>query len=68
MTMDSAPARHTGQGGTGHAGGSAFAPAAPAEPRRAVTAIHPRADPAPTGPAPPYGRSGPAAAKASPRC
>ncbi|MFJ3878434.1 exopolysaccharide biosynthesis polyprenyl glycosylphosphotransferase [Streptomyces sp. NPDC090077] len=41
MTMDSAPARHTGQGGTGHAGGSAFAPAAPAEPRRAVTAIHP---------------------------
>ncbi|MFF5704562.1 sugar transferase [Streptomyces sp. NPDC012794] len=41
MTMDSAPARHTGQGGTGHAGGSAFAPAAPAETRRAVTAIHP---------------------------
>ncbi|MCX5377850.1 sugar transferase [Streptomyces sp. NBC_00091] len=39
--MDSAPARHTGQGGTGHAGGSAFAPAAPAEARRAVTAIHP---------------------------
>ncbi|MFD8984474.1 exopolysaccharide biosynthesis polyprenyl glycosylphosphotransferase [Streptomyces sp. NPDC059564] len=39
--MDSAPARHTGQGGTGPAGGSAFAPAPPAEPRRAVTAIHP---------------------------
>lgn len=41
MTMDSAPARHTGQGGTGPAGGSAFAPAPPAEPRRAATAIHP---------------------------
>ncbi|MFJ1868025.1 exopolysaccharide biosynthesis polyprenyl glycosylphosphotransferase [Streptomyces sp. NPDC088097] len=40
--MDSAPARHTGQGGTGPAGGSAaFAPAPAAEARRAVTAIHP---------------------------
>lgn len=41
MTMDSAPARHGGQGGTGPAGGSAFAPAPPAEARRSVTAIHP---------------------------
>ncbi|MFD6879159.1 MULTISPECIES: exopolysaccharide biosynthesis polyprenyl glycosylphosphotransferase [unclassified Streptomyces] len=39
--MDSAPARHGGQGGTGPAGGSAFAPAPPAEARRSVTAIHP---------------------------
>ncbi|MEU6862696.1 exopolysaccharide biosynthesis polyprenyl glycosylphosphotransferase [Streptomyces sp. NPDC046876] len=37
MTMDSAPARHTGQGGTGRAGGSAGTTAVP----RAVTAIHP---------------------------
>ncbi|MFE2127283.1 exopolysaccharide biosynthesis polyprenyl glycosylphosphotransferase [Streptomyces amritsarensis] len=37
MTMDSAPARHTGQGGTGP-GSSAFAPAAA---RRSATAIHP---------------------------
>nr|WP_079191694.1 exopolysaccharide biosynthesis polyprenyl glycosylphosphotransferase [Streptomyces sp. CB00455] len=48
--MDSAPARHTGQGGTGPAGGSAFAPAPPAAARRSATAIHPprgpRADPA----------------------
>ncbi|MGW7437899.1 exopolysaccharide biosynthesis polyprenyl glycosylphosphotransferase [Streptomyces sp. NPDC054849] len=41
MTMDSAPARHTGQGGTGPAGGSAFAPAPHAAARRSVTAIHP---------------------------
>ncbi|WP_406183247.1 exopolysaccharide biosynthesis polyprenyl glycosylphosphotransferase [Streptomyces sp. NBC_01006] len=33
MTMDSAPARHTGQGGTGPAGTAAV--------RRSVTAIHP---------------------------
>ncbi|GGR89091.1 transferase [Streptomyces nojiriensis] len=50
MTMDSAPARHTGQGGTGPAGGGAFAPAPPAAARRSATAIHPprgpRADPA----------------------
>ncbi|WP_371681242.1 exopolysaccharide biosynthesis polyprenyl glycosylphosphotransferase [Streptomyces sp. NBC_01276] len=39
--MDSAPARHTGQGGTAPAGGGAFAPAPPAEARRAVPAIHP---------------------------
>ncbi|MGO4463506.1 sugar transferase [Streptomyces sp. M-16] len=48
--MDSAPARHTGQGGTAPAGGGALAPAPPAEARRAVPAIHPprgpRADPA----------------------
>ncbi|MFF2575959.1 sugar transferase [Streptomyces goshikiensis] len=47
MTMDSAPARHTGQGGTGPAGGSAGISTAL---RRSVTAIHPprrpRADPA----------------------
>ncbi|MFE2552943.1 exopolysaccharide biosynthesis polyprenyl glycosylphosphotransferase [Streptomyces sp. NPDC059355] len=46
MTMDSAPARHTGQGGTGPAGGTAGTAAV----RRSVTAIHPprrpRADPA----------------------
>ncbi|MFH7600192.1 hypothetical protein WDV06_34610, partial [Streptomyces racemochromogenes] len=54
MTMDSAPARHTGgQSGTGHPGGRAFASASPVAPpavapaaapattRRAVTAIHP---------------------------
>ncbi|MFJ3724022.1 exopolysaccharide biosynthesis polyprenyl glycosylphosphotransferase [Streptomyces sp. NPDC090045] len=41
MTMDSAPARHTGQGGTGPAGGSAFAPAPHAAARRSATAIHP---------------------------
>ncbi|MEJ8643971.1 hypothetical protein WKI68_26555 [Streptomyces sp. MS1.HAVA.3] len=41
MTMDSAPARHTGQGGTGPAGGSAFAPAPHATARRSATAIHP---------------------------
>ncbi|MGW7459844.1 exopolysaccharide biosynthesis polyprenyl glycosylphosphotransferase [Streptomyces sp. NPDC054797] len=41
MTMDSAPARHTGQGGTGPAGGSAFAPAPHAGARRSATAIHP---------------------------
>ncbi|WP_437184542.1 exopolysaccharide biosynthesis polyprenyl glycosylphosphotransferase [Streptomyces xanthophaeus] len=50
MTMDSAPARHTGQGGTGPTGGGAFAPAHPAAARRSATAIHPprgpRADPA----------------------
>ncbi|WP_436843998.1 exopolysaccharide biosynthesis polyprenyl glycosylphosphotransferase [Streptomyces subrutilus] len=40
MTMDSAPARHTGQGGTGPAGG-ALAPAPSATARRAATAIHP---------------------------
>ncbi|MET9324797.1 exopolysaccharide biosynthesis polyprenyl glycosylphosphotransferase [Streptomyces sp. NPDC003038] len=39
--MDSAAARHTGQGGTGPVGGSAFAPASPAEARRSATAIHP---------------------------
>ncbi|XKJ41714.1 exopolysaccharide biosynthesis polyprenyl glycosylphosphotransferase [Streptomyces sp. 147326] len=39
--MDSAPARHTGQGGTGPAGGSAFAPAPHAAARRSATAIHP---------------------------
>ncbi|MER6196867.1 exopolysaccharide biosynthesis polyprenyl glycosylphosphotransferase [Streptomyces sp. NPDC001586] len=39
--MDSAPARHTGQGGTGPAGGSAFAPAPHAAGRRSATAIHP---------------------------
>ncbi|MGW0365261.1 exopolysaccharide biosynthesis polyprenyl glycosylphosphotransferase [Streptomyces sp. NPDC002990] len=39
MTMDSAPARHTGQGGTGPVGGRAFAPASPAEARRSVTAL-----------------------------
>ncbi|WP_446593376.1 exopolysaccharide biosynthesis polyprenyl glycosylphosphotransferase [Streptomyces sp. LARHCF249] len=38
--MDSAPARHTGQGGTGPAGG-ALAPAPNAAARRAATAIHP---------------------------
>ncbi|MEV6679929.1 sugar transferase [Streptomyces erythrochromogenes] len=38
--MDSAPARHTGQGGTG-TGGSAFAPAPHAAARRSATAIHP---------------------------
>ncbi|MFI7354762.1 exopolysaccharide biosynthesis polyprenyl glycosylphosphotransferase [Streptomyces avidinii] len=41
MTMDSAPARHTGQGGTGPTGGSAFAPAPHAAARRSATAIHP---------------------------
>ncbi|MFB0626371.1 exopolysaccharide biosynthesis polyprenyl glycosylphosphotransferase [Streptomyces sp. AB3(2024)] len=41
MTMDSAPARHTGQGATAPAGGGAFAPAPPAEARRTVPAIHP---------------------------
>lgn len=41
MTMDSAPARHTGQGGTGPAGGSAFAPAPHVAARRSATAIHP---------------------------
>ncbi|WP_206309852.1 sugar transferase [Streptomyces sp. A0592] len=40
MTMDSAPARHSGQGGTGP-GGSAFAPAPHAAARRSATAIHP---------------------------
>ncbi|MFD3542792.1 exopolysaccharide biosynthesis polyprenyl glycosylphosphotransferase [Streptomyces sp. NPDC058662] len=49
MTMDSAPARHTGQGGTGPASGSAFAPSPQATARRSATAIHPprgpRADP-----------------------
>uniref|UniRef100_A0AAU2K4P7 Exopolysaccharide biosynthesis polyprenyl glycosylphosphotransferase n=1 Tax=Streptomyces sp. NBC_00049 TaxID=2903617 RepID=A0AAU2K4P7_9ACTN len=39
--MDSAPARHTGQGGTGPAGGSAFAPAPHVAARRSATAIHP---------------------------
>ncbi|MFD4150980.1 sugar transferase, partial [Streptomyces goshikiensis] len=47
MTMDSAPARHTGQGGTGPVGASAGNSTAI---RRSVTAIHPprrpRADPA----------------------
>ncbi|MFJ3975253.1 exopolysaccharide biosynthesis polyprenyl glycosylphosphotransferase [Streptomyces sp. NPDC090021] len=38
--MDSAPARHTGQGGTGP-GGSAFAPAPHGAARRSATAIHP---------------------------
>ncbi|WP_443047471.1 exopolysaccharide biosynthesis polyprenyl glycosylphosphotransferase [Streptomyces sp. NBC_00354] len=46
MTMDSAPARHTGQGGTGPAGSTGGTAAV----RRSVTAIHPprrpRADPA----------------------
>ncbi|MFD9376313.1 sugar transferase [Streptomyces sp. NPDC059999] len=41
MTMDSAPARHPGQGGTGPAGSSAFAPAPHTPARRSVTAIHP---------------------------
>ncbi|WP_420713020.1 MULTISPECIES: exopolysaccharide biosynthesis polyprenyl glycosylphosphotransferase [unclassified Streptomyces] len=41
MTMDSAPARHTGQGGTGPTGAGAFAPAHPAATRRSATAIHP---------------------------
>ncbi|MFD8952689.1 exopolysaccharide biosynthesis polyprenyl glycosylphosphotransferase [Streptomyces xanthophaeus] len=41
MTMDSAPARHTGPGGTGPAGGSAFAPAAHPASRRSAAAIHP---------------------------
>ncbi|WP_412077714.1 exopolysaccharide biosynthesis polyprenyl glycosylphosphotransferase [Streptomyces xanthophaeus] len=41
MTMDSAPARHTGQGGTGPAGGSAFAPAPHPAARRSAAAIHP---------------------------
>ncbi|MGW0901840.1 sugar transferase, partial [Streptomyces goshikiensis] len=49
MTMDSAPARHTGQGGTGPVGASASAGNSTAI-RRSVTAIHPprrpRADPA----------------------
>ncbi|WP_416237591.1 exopolysaccharide biosynthesis polyprenyl glycosylphosphotransferase [Streptomyces sp. NBC_00162] len=36
MTMDSAPARHTGQGGTGPAGGAGITAV-----RRAATAIHP---------------------------
>ncbi|MEU6309900.1 exopolysaccharide biosynthesis polyprenyl glycosylphosphotransferase [Streptomyces sp. NPDC047014] len=40
MTMDSAPARHTGPGGTGP-GGSAFAPAPHRATRRSATAIHP---------------------------
>lgn len=40
MTMDSAAARHTGQGGTGPAGG-AFAPAPQPPARRSTTAIHP---------------------------
>ncbi|MEU7726969.1 exopolysaccharide biosynthesis polyprenyl glycosylphosphotransferase [Streptomyces sp. NPDC040724] len=50
--MDSAPARHTGQGGTGPAGGSAFAPAPHAAARRSATAIHP-----PRGPRPDQARS-----------
>ncbi|WP_412126230.1 exopolysaccharide biosynthesis polyprenyl glycosylphosphotransferase [Streptomyces subrutilus] len=37
MTMDSAPARHTGQGGTGHAGAAAGTTAV----RRSRAAIHP---------------------------
>ncbi|MFD3546508.1 exopolysaccharide biosynthesis polyprenyl glycosylphosphotransferase [Streptomyces sp. NPDC058655] len=37
MTMDSAPARHTGQGGTGHGGTAAAATAV----RRSRAAIHP---------------------------
>ncbi|WP_405787546.1 exopolysaccharide biosynthesis polyprenyl glycosylphosphotransferase [Streptomyces sp. NBC_01367] len=41
MTMDSAPARHTGQSGTGPAGGGAFAPVHPAAARRSATGIHP---------------------------
>lgn len=41
MTMDSAPARHTGQGGTGPTGAGALAPAHPAAARRSATAIHP---------------------------
>ncbi|MFD9623845.1 exopolysaccharide biosynthesis polyprenyl glycosylphosphotransferase [Streptomyces virginiae] len=41
MTMDSAPARHTGQGGTGPTGAGALAPAHPAAGRRSATAIHP---------------------------
>ncbi|MFJ4780780.1 exopolysaccharide biosynthesis polyprenyl glycosylphosphotransferase [Streptomyces sp. NPDC088762] len=41
MTMDSAPARPTAQGGTGPAGGSAFAPAPLSGARRSATAIHP---------------------------
>lgn len=48
MTMDSAPARHTGQGGTGHGGAAAGTTAV----RRSRAAIHPprgpRADPART--------------------
>ncbi|MFC9298163.1 exopolysaccharide biosynthesis polyprenyl glycosylphosphotransferase [Streptomyces sp. NPDC057011] len=39
--MDSAAARHTGQGGNGPAGGSAFAPAPLGGARRSATAIHP---------------------------
>ncbi|WP_435056407.1 exopolysaccharide biosynthesis polyprenyl glycosylphosphotransferase [Streptomyces venezuelae] len=41
MTMDSAPARHTKQGGTGPARAGAFAPAHLAAARRSATAIHP---------------------------
>lgn len=41
MTMDSAPARHPGQGGKGPAGGGAFAPAPLGGARRSTTAIHP---------------------------
>ncbi|WP_406738347.1 MULTISPECIES: exopolysaccharide biosynthesis polyprenyl glycosylphosphotransferase [unclassified Streptomyces] len=41
MTMDSAPARHTGQSGTGPTGAGAFAPVHPAAARRSATGIHP---------------------------
>ncbi|WSR20589.1 exopolysaccharide biosynthesis polyprenyl glycosylphosphotransferase [Streptomyces sp. NBC_00853] len=39
--MDSAPARHTGQSGTGPTGAGAFAPVHPAAARRSATGIHP---------------------------
>lgn len=64
MTMDSAPARHTGQGGTGPAGGTAGTAAV----RRSVTAIHPHAGPGPTRPGPWRGPSGSGAAKGHSRC
>ncbi|MCX5199018.1 exopolysaccharide biosynthesis polyprenyl glycosylphosphotransferase [Streptomyces sp. NBC_00249] len=51
--MDSAPARHTGQGGTGPSGGSAYAPAPPAASRRSGAAIHPPRGPRAAGQARP---------------